>query len=179
MRSVSVGASIVLVLLSISTASAGHITTIDVTVTEDDLFAYEYLLTNGGEDSIFDFTLIDLGPVVLGSITAPDLDSDLSTIEWDFDAGPGFIDWFSTDPSFDIAPGASLDGFSYESKFGPTTVTFLTVGADPDTGEPTDVEIGSTIGAAPEPSSLVLLGTGIVGLLAYGRRRLTQFPAAP
>jgi hypothetical protein len=135
------------------------------------VFTYRYAIDNLGPEGIYDFGLFFVGnPLQVG---APD--------GWDRIAGEGFIDWFSLDPSADIAPGAALGGFWFTSVLGPDAITYLALGWDPVVAEqlgseyaPADFR-GETTGPSavpvPEPTTLLTLAAGLATLGAVRRRR--------
>src|SRR5262245_55978343 len=110
-------AALFLILLATTARQAAAAPIVDVVV--DDLggvFKYSYTVGNtaGSDDTIFDFHLDFTGDPL--NVSAP--------TGWDFIAGLGFIDFFSTlvvdgagnfTNPFDIVAGQTLSGFVFES----------------------------------------------------------------
>ena len=89
-------------------------------------------------------------------------------------------------PDSIIQPGESLSGFSFDASFGPTQSPYQTswIEQPVNTGDPafpggtgvgSPSALGSTTVNVPEPSSIALLGLGLIGILASSanRRRKT------
>jgi len=167
LRLSAVFASLVLVgLLSASPAYAIPLVLSDVTDLGDGTFRYGYDLLNpaGSTENVFDFGLFFTGEPL--NVFAP--------VNWDFIAGTGFIDWFSTAPEFDLTAGSRLS-FSFQSELAPGAITFATIGADAITGDVGVTEFGDTTGPAvahvPEPGTLALMGAGCLMAWFAQRRR--------
>jgi hypothetical protein len=76
----------------------------------------------------------------------------------------------------------SLSGISLLSGFDANTFTFVVqqagVGPVGGTGDPTGLDFKATLSAVPEPDSLMLVATGVLGCaLAVQRRRRSVAPA--
>jgi hypothetical protein len=86
------------------------------------------------------------------------------------------IQFVASSSAFDILAGQSLSGFSYQATFSPAQLA-----AAPNSGESVAYSAGLfsdggdtfTVSATPEPSSLVLLVSGVAGLCLLGRRKLS------
>ena len=155
-----------LVLLSGSPVGAIPIVTPTVNDLGGGTFQYSYDLANplGSGENLFDFGLFFEGQPL--NVVAPS--------GWDHIEGLGFIDWFSPELAFDLLAGATLGGFSFESFLGPGLIRFATVGADAVSdavGTPIEgTTLGPSTAPIPEPATLLLLGTGIAGLIPFTRK---------
>jgi len=85
------------------------------------------------------------------------------------------IQFVATSSASDILAGQTLSGFGYQATFSPTQLA-----AAPNSGESVAYSAGLfsdggdtfVVSATPEPSSLVLLISGVAGLCLLGRRKL-------
>ncbi len=86
------------------------------------------------------------------------------------------VQFVASSPTFDILAGQSLSGFDYQATFTPAQLA-----AAPNSGESVAYSGGLfsdggntfTVSAVPEPSSWVLLVSGVAGLCLLGRRKLS------
>lgn len=149
---------------------------VDQTVTAGELFQYSYTLTNQPQsDHYVAIFLLDVAADAgLRSITGP--------IGWDasYASGDTAISWVSSDPSTDLAPGSSAV-FSFESLLAPTERDCVIAGF----GDEPPIAFNSGridspgASAVPEPSPLLLLGTGTLVILGYASRRRRQSTGSP
>jgi len=135
------------------------------------LYTYSYSITNDttSPENIWEFWVYPTVPFTnVSQITDPS-----GWVIWDyFTDWSSFIQWFSIDPSYDITPGISLSGFSYQSAGPPGTISYDAGGSDPTTGWSTgNYASGTTVGATPEPATFLFLLTGVSGVLVHLRRK--------
>lgn len=149
----------------ITTSAARSAVTINSTVDFlAGVYTYIYSISNLGTTSDLTVVNIPVGmavsadnlmtPVGFGAIYDGGAVNQVSFFE---DADPG--------TSATFAPDSTTGFFSYTSTFGPGLVTFDAQDAEGNTFT------GVTQSAVPEPSSLLLLATAAVPLLASRRRR--------
>ncbi len=150
---------------------------------EADLLAH---LTFTQSGSTFTYTLFNDEPLASPnfiSLFHLEIDAPVSIIEtpagWDYATDDvTYIDWFSTSfespYEYDLAPGAS---FTFVIESAEEATEFLPFSASAwdhvvDTSGPsyTDFVLAPSGQAVPEPSSLILLGIGSLGVIAYPRR---------
>jgi len=136
------------------------------------VYTYSYTIENDplSTESVWEFWVYPTAPFWgISQI----IDPVTGWIAWDFLTDyASYIQWFSTDPSYDIPPGGSLSGFSYQSAGPPGTIGYEVGGSDPTWGWSTgNYASGTTVGATPEPAAFLLLLTGIGGGLVYLRRK--------
>ena len=119
-------------------------------------YAFDFLDLNPFADDTFLAVTTVTGDIV-GSVTMLDLSSsligaDFGTYSQTFDLNPAWM--FDGEMSFTLSEvGGFLSG---------GTLSF--VGID-------NVSVTTTTAPVPEPSTMLLMGAGIVGLLTYNRRR--------
>ena len=133
------------------------------------LFRYEYTLTNQPTSDLpaVSFALSVAASANLQSLSGP--------TGWDvaYSTGETTVTWISTDPSFDLQPSTS-GVFSFVSPLDSTLQEYLITGFS---DQPLRIETnGDQIrspgaNVIPEPSSLMLLGIGLLGLFGYAWRR--------
>jgi PEP-CTERM motif len=138
----------------------------------DGTWLYSYDVNNDGADSLYDFGIDFFGDPF--NITGPDGWVIFSGNGEGTASGLGFIDWFSPDPTIDLAPGQTLAGFSFQSTLGPGSIVYhIATATEALDGGTTGPTTGTN--PVPEPGTLVLLGSGIT--LAIARRRRSQLQA--
>jgi hypothetical protein len=153
----------------VPSASASPIVTAEVTLNGNWLYSYQ--VNNDSVDSLYDFGVDFVGG--FSDITGPDgwviFSGDGSATA----TGLSFIDWFSSDPALDLAPGQTLGGFTFQSALGPGSIVYHIVTS-------TEALDGGTTGPTPgtnpvpEPGTLVLLGSGVSFAIARRRRAKLQ-----
>lgn len=120
------------------------------------IWTYNYTLKNTGTEDIW---LWDIYPTVsVSDITKP--------TNWDFLTNyNSWIEWFTPFPFPGIPAGGFLSGFSYKSSGSPGWVRY-------DVSTSGGIISGLTQGATPEPSSLILLASGMLIGVRLLRRKL-------
>jgi hypothetical protein len=134
------------------------------------LWQYDYIFSNNSTSGDYLYS-------VLFSFSALTTISELTvTTGWDssltgfMPIDNDYIDYYSTDPAYDIAAGGSLGGFSFTADGQVGSVSF-TSGLDDYNGNQSLVS--GTAALAPEPLSSLLFLSGGAALMARRRSRIT------
>jgi len=136
---------------------------VNTTVTYDPVtavYTYSYEIVNDQNSPDY-VGIFDLFPAVsVFNVSSP--------TGWDYMVAANWVEWYSTWYTYDIAPGNSLSGFSLQSYGPPGNITY-------DAGAwgatyPDDYAFGNTVGPVPEPATLLLIGGGLAGLVAFRRK---------
>jgi PEP-CTERM motif-containing protein len=170
---------------------AGSLATADLTPTKIGPSLYQYSVT------LHDTGTTNIGTFWFGWVPGQNFMSSsptsiLSPTSW-MDAvthgGPGdgyAIQWVASNPGAALTPGNSLSGFVFDSTMTPSQMagfstdhpaypvgtSFVYIG--PPFGDPgyQFVATVNEVSTTPEPSSLLLFGTSLLGLLPFGRKLL-------
>ena len=148
---------------------------VNISYIETDLgggdFQYEYIVANNS-DPVSDagFNIFD----VWWDFESDPIDSPLSIhvistpIPWDWISDDStFVDAFTYNVFLGIAPGDSLGGFIFQFDRQVRNTPFEAILA----GEFYDEFVSGTTAPVPEPSTLILLASGMAGLGVFGRKR--------
>lgn len=145
------------------------------TVNQNGATIYKYTISNSSASTlnVEDFTL-DVSP-----------DANLSVINgpqgWSIDYRPGDqqIIWYADFPGSEIARGSS-GTFTFTSALSPVSSSYQIFGIDTD-GQDFDIFSGMVLSpgraSVPEPTSMILLGTGLIAVGGYSRHRSRSSPA--
>ncbi len=159
------------VFLSGGVARGGFVSSLSTTVGQQvgGLYRYDYTLADDAAStlSVVDFTLAVSTSSTLSALVAPS--GWLIT----YATGDSSVDFASPDALTDITPGTS-GAFSFLSPLPPSPGGYDILGLNEDTFELGLIQgniASPTTSTVPEPSGLVLLGTGTLGLIGYSRRR--------
>jgi hypothetical protein len=151
-------------LLLVALASpAGAVLIVEGTVSPagGGLFHYEFTVTNDTPDDVILVSLVD-GPL-------NDLDLDASLVAppdylASYDPGLGIVDFLEASALF--AAFGSVGGFAFDTSAGPESGFFTTFEAFTALGDP----LNGDVVLIPEPSTFVLLLTGLAALATRTRR---------
>lgn len=91
------------------------------------------------------------------------------------------VQYVASSSVYDIQPGQALSGFGYQATFSPAQLA-----AAPNSGASdaysgglfSDAGVIFTVQAVPEPSSMGLLGAGVLGLMLAGCRKFHKLAVA-
>ncbi|MFH1095960.1 MAG: PEP-CTERM sorting domain-containing protein [Candidatus Desantisbacteria bacterium] len=153
---------LVMLFIGVKLAEAIPIVSMEYIVTSAGVNVWQYNYTiNVSSSSPESVWLTDLiVPCNVYDITVP--------ANWDTIAGPGFVEWYSIDHTYDIMPGSMLSGFGYRiiqpSAHG--NLTFYASGSTINTGLPTPGQSQGQTTPIPEPATIILLGMGLF-IMAY------------
>lgn len=165
---------LVIAIAGFFAGSANAVPIADITYIESDLgggsWKYDYVFANNSDtnNNLYDVLFAFENASALIAFSAP------TGLGWDSFSGLG--DFTSLDPSFDIVPNGSLDGFSLTFNYRAGDLPFVATFTNPDFSY--DPLSFSGISAnsnsttpIPEPGTMVLFGSGLAGLIGYGRMR--------
>ncbi len=128
-------------------------------------YTYSYEVENQTSVGLLLLSLTVTGDV--GTIQSP-----TGWVEATGTAGPGetLVEWISTDVPFDVPALGTLAGFSFTSDSGPGAVAFSTFDENFSEFDGQTTGPVTSTSTVPEPNSLALLGTALIGI--YIRRWL-------
>jgi len=126
-------------------------------------FHFDYSITNNESE---DLVIVSIAgpagdPLIGPTLTAP------GGFLTSYDSGLGVIDFIGDTSAFLV--GMTTIGFGFDSAFSPVPTTFeaLTISGQKIVGT-TQAPGGGPI---PEPSTMLLIGSGLIGLAGYGRKK--------
>lgn len=159
---IGLGAAVLAVALMPGAARAQVAVTITPTITAD-----------GGGVNTFAYTLQDTGSSTLGEfqLNVPDstqLTNVMSPAGWAiFPGSTTNVDWYSTASSFDIAPGSSLSGFSFDDALPAGSQGYFVQSYD-DNSTATGTTQGPVPATAPVPEASSVVSLGLLLMLGMG-----------
>lgn len=136
---------------------------------------YEYILSNSQiSDETVWLLALEVGAPIYNILSPANWyvwqDGSTGVVEWDSEYDPDYAN--------DIWPGNLLSGFSFQSNAGPGSLGYQLQGWDIENDDYGTINNGSTLAPIaatapiPEPSTLLLLSTGLVGVVGFGSRKI-------
>ncbi|MBI4848585.1 MAG: hypothetical protein HY808_08450 [Nitrospirae bacterium] len=134
------------------------------------LWQYDYIFQNNSDAGEYLYKVnMDFGQLL--DVTGDTLPSGWTATMWEGTNNTSYVDAFTTDTSFDIAPGNSQSGFRFTVNQQVGNLAY-TAEFDDHAGN-LSASLGNTAPVAPEPVSTILFLTGGATLAArrYLKRR--------
>ncbi len=171
MRKRAVIVLLTLIMALVLTTVASAMLVIPTVTETSGIWTYNYTVENSylSDETVWLFA-VDVGADVFDILSPANWyiwqDGTTGVVEWDSEYDPSYI--------YDIWPGNSLSGFSFQSNYGPGNLGYKIQGWDITNDDYGSINLGSTLAPVPEPSTLWLLTTGLVGVIGIGRRKFKR-----